>query len=76
MNIDSASVKVNYGLKIEVLRKRSSRSLLRRGFNTEKIEVREASARFLTQYGPNRGGGDTNYIGRIQYRKRHMTPCI
>ena len=35
-------------------------SLLCRGFNTAKIKAREASARFLTQYGvePGGGGGD------------------
>ena len=39
-------------------------SLLRRGFNTAKIKAREASARFLTEYGvePGGGAGDTNYI--------------
>ena len=31
--------------------------LLRRGFNTAKIKAREASARFLTQYGVEPGGG-------------------
>ena len=30
-------------------------SLLRRGFNTAKIKAREASARFLTQYGVEPG---------------------
>ena len=31
-------------------------SLLRRGFGTAKIKAREASARFLTQYGVEPGG--------------------
>ena len=32
-------------------------SLLPRGFNTAKIKAREASARCLTQYGVEPGGG-------------------
>ena len=31
--------------------------LLRRGFHTVKIKARETSARFLTQYGVEPGGG-------------------
>ena len=53
----------------------SNISLLRRGFNTAKPKAREASARFLTQYGVQ-PGGDTNYIWRIRYGKRHMIQYI
>ena len=35
----------------------SELSLLRRGFYTAKIKATEASARFLTQYGVEPGGG-------------------
>ena len=39
--------------------------LLRRGFNTAKIKAREASARFLTQYGVEPGGGGGGVIQTI-----------
>ena len=43
------------------LLKQLAASLLRRCFNTAKIKAREASVRFLTQYGVE-PGGDTSYI--------------
>ena len=51
-------------------------SLLRRGFNTAKIKAREASARFLTQYGVERGGGWYKLYLKIRYKKRHMIQYI
>ena len=39
------------------IKKYLSDPLLRRGFNTAKIKAREASARLLTQYSVEPGGG-------------------
>ena len=50
--VETGNARENDGIK-----KYLSDPLLRRGFNTAKITAREASARFLTQYGVEAGGG-------------------